>query len=334
MGEATRTAAVERFGWLRLACFLACTTSVGALLAKLYGVASMRLATFAVALPCSLALIAVWAWSSRSGDEQLASELEIGFVGGLLGTIAYDLSRVPFALAGQRIFAPISAYGVWILDADSSSRFTEVTGWLYHFLNGISFGVMYALYMRNRHWPWGILWGVMLETIALLTPFFRVFGLSRNPYATGIAYFGHIFYGLPLGWLVYRWNETQQQLRATTPANKWMLLIFACVPIAWTLFSPMNVRKDARANSGEFQVEGRLLNPDWVRIERGQEVGVFNPDEEVSVRVKQTNFAKAIKTGQREAFSFPEMGIYQIFVETSGRTHSSFVLVEPVEELK
>jgi hypothetical protein len=294
----------------------------------------MQSISLAVALPCCLGLIAVWLWAGRSGKEQLAWALEIGFVGGLFGTIAYDVSRLPFSVAGQRIFVPISAYGLWIIDAASSSRFTELTGWLYHFSNGITFGIMYALFMRKRHWGWGILWGLVLETIAILTPFAKVFGLSGNYYAIGIAYVGHVFYGLPLGWLVYRWSVTQDQLQATAASHKWMLIVLACAAMAWQLFSPENIRRDARAIKGEFRVEGQRLNPDWLRINRGQEIGVYNPEEDTSVRVKQTNIARRIKSGQKETFFFPETGIYQIFVETNRQTQSSFVMVEPVEELK
>jgi hypothetical protein len=294
----------------------------------------MQSITLLVSLPCCLGLIVIWLWARRAGKEQLADALEIGFWGGLLGTIAYDVSRLPFSLAGQRIFAPISAYGLWIIDAASSSRFTEVTGWSYHFSNGITFGVMYALFMRGRHWGWGILWGLTLETIAILTPFAKVFGLSNNYYAIGIAYLGHIFYGLPLGWLVYKWKETGEQLRATPGLHKWMLVVVVCAAIAWPLLSPERIRRDARTTNGEFRVEGQRLNPDWLRINRGQEIGVLNPGEDASVRVKQTNIARRIKSGQKETFFFQDTGIYQMFVETNRRTQSSFVLVEPVEELR
>jgi hypothetical protein len=294
----------------------------------------MRSITLLFALPCCIGLVAVWAWARQLGKEPLASALEIGFVGGLLGTIAYDVSRLPFSVAGQRIFAPISAYGLWIIDAASSSRFTELTGWLYHFSNGITFGVMYALFMRNRHWGWGILWGLALETIAILTPFARVFGLSGNYYAISIAYVGHVFYGLPLGWLVCRWSVTRDQLQATAASHKWMLIVLACAAMTLQPFWPDNIRRDARAIKGEFRVEGQRLNPDWLRIKRGQKIGVYNPEEDVSVRVRQTNIATRIKSGQKETFSFEDTGIYQMFVETNRQTQSSFVMVEPVEELK
>jgi hypothetical protein len=94
-------------------------------------------------------------------------------------------------------------------------------------------------------------------------------------------------------------------------------------------------RRDARAIPGEFRVEGRRLNPDWLRVERGREFRVHNPEpHNVSVRVKQTNTTTEIMSGGKGSFSFPQPGIYQVFVENKGQTQSSFVIVEPVEEFK
>jgi hypothetical protein len=318
---------------LRIFCFLACIPSGGALLGKVYGLASLRLATLAVALPCCVALVVVWVWARRS-EKQLAARLEIGFVGGLLGSIAYDLIRIPFHMTGQRIFAPISAFGVWLAEADMSSRFTEVLGWAYHYSNGITFGIMFTLFMKRRHWGWAILWAFVLETIAVLSPFGRIFSLQGNYYAIGIAYLGHVAYGLPLGWLAYKWGQTREQLAGMVWQKSLLLVLFAGVN-AWPLVSPESTKQDARAVKGEFRVEGRRLNPDWLRIRRGQEICVYNPGAEaVSVREKKSNVTTQVAGGQKEVFVFRETGVYQMFVETDRQTQSSFVMVEPVEELK
>jgi len=306
-----------------------------ALLAKVYGVASMQSVTLLLALPCCFAIFALWVWALRSGKELLASAIGLGAVGGLLGTIGYDVARFPFALAGQRIYAPISAYGMWLANANLSSRFTDILGWSYHFGNGITFGIMYALFMRGRHWFFAIVWAFTLETIALVSPFARIFYLSGNYSAIGIAYLGHIGYGLPLGWLIYQWNETRLQLAEMTSAHRWVVLIFGCAVVAWPLLSPGNVRRDARATSGVFRVESYSLNPDWLRINANSEIQVYNPGPEtVSVRLKQCNVSKQIVASEKSAFSFRQPGIYQIFVETSQRSQSSFVIVEPIEKFR
>ena len=320
---------------LRLFCFLACIPSGGALLAKVYGVSSMQTAALAVALPCSLALVGVLIWACQSGREPLSRALIIGFVGGLLGSIAYDLIRIPFHMAGQRIFIPISTFGVWLAEADSSSRVTEAIGWTYHYWNGVTFGIMYALFMRHRHFGWAIVWAFLLETIAIFSPFGRIFSLSGNYYAIGIAYLGHVAYGLPLGWLVQNWDDAHNYLANQTVWLKWVIAIPLFATIIGPLISPERIRKDSRIVNGEFQVEGDRLNPDLLRIERGGQVQVSNVGtESVWVRVKQVNVSIPVAAGQKKAVLFPRPGIYQLFVETNRQSRSSFVIVEPVEQLQ
>lgn len=316
-------------------CFLLCIPSGGALLAKVYGLLELNSGALFIALPCCAALIGIWRWAKQTGRKSLAEALAIGFLGGLLGTLAYDVVRIPPLLSGQRIFAPISAYGVWIADASNSSRFTEVIGWAYHFSNGLTFGVMYTLWLRKRHWAWAILWGLVLETIALVSPFGRIFYLVGNYQAIAIAYFGHVAYGLPLGWLAYRWDETNAWLRQLPRRRIGQLLLLTGAVIAWMIFWPSHRQRDARVTAGEFRAEGITLNPDWLRIRHGSSIQVFNPEaHDITVIVRQANARHHIASQVREMISFPQPGIYQLFVETSRQTRSSFVIVEPVEKFR
>lgn len=318
--------------WLRVICFIACIPSLGALLAKLYGIASMQSLTLAVALPCCIGIFFIWFWAHKSGHKELAATLVIGFISGLVATIAYDLIRIPFNLAGLRIFVPISAFGIWVANSSSSSRFTEVIGWVYHYSNGITLAIMYVLFMRNRHWAWAILWACSLETLAILCPFGRIFSLSGNYPAIGIAYLGHIAYGLPLGWFVYKWEATQYHLARIPGLIKWLLMFIAIAAVVGPLFAPEAVEKDARAVVGAFRVEGLRLNPDFLRINKGSQVQVQNPEtSQVLVILKDGMVSKQIEPGKSEVFSFPKPGIYQIYINTQQRSRSSFIIVEPVE---
>ena len=321
--------------WLRALCLLACIPSGGALLAKVFGLASMEAVTLFLFVPGALFLVAAWWWATRSDRSYLADALAIGFWGGLLGTVAYDLSRVPFlVLLGQRVFAPINVYGVWLADAAHSTRFTDLLGWSYHFSNGITFGIMYALFMRRQHWLWAIVWAFLLETIAILSPFSTIFNLSGNYGAIGIAYLGHLAYGLPLGWLVYRWRDTKRFLAMLplTVRRGWLIMALLLLLIgAWR---PSWRARDARAAPETFLVEGQRLNPGWLRIARGEEVTVSNPqDTNVSLVNKTEDQTIPLEAATEIMLEFGREGIYQFFVATEGRTHSSFVIVEPVEEM-
>lgn len=313
---------------LRVLAFLLCIPSGGVLLTHTYGMLPMHVGGWLVAFPCCLALT-VWIWR---GNAEVAEAIVIGALAGFVGTLLYDLARVPMLVAGRRIFAPIELYGVWLLDAQVSSRFTHLTGWLYHFSNGITFGIMYALFMRGRHWLWAIAWAFVLETIFVLSPLAYSVALFSDSWALVIAYYGHVAYGIGLGWLVQRWDFSSGQLRQLEPAHKWLL---AAVPIvicgAYVLNGP--VEQDRRARPGVLRVEGAKLNPDWVRLNAGGSVTIENPgSERATVRMPQLSQTWDIAAGQSVQHTFAPIerlfDIFQVSVAVSGRSRSSFVIVE------
>jgi hypothetical protein len=317
---------------LRVCCFLLCATSVGALLAKVYAVAPMHLAALLGSLPATLALAFIWVAASRSKRTDLAEVLAIGLVAGMAATLGYDIARVPFHLAGQRIFAPISAFGVWILDADRSSRFTEVAGWTYHYWNGITFAIMYALFMRKRHWAWAVVWACALETLAIVSPFGSIFSLKGNPQAQVVAYLGHVAYGIPLGLMVQRWEATRAYLTNAADFFKWTIALVVCAAAIGPLIAPEWVARDAGASSHALRVEGARLNPDWLKVNRGDDIQINNPETAAAlVVVSQTGVTYRVEGGQTTTIRFDEQGIYQLYVQTDRRSKSSFVMVEPVE---
>ena len=114
----------------RLLLFLACLPSGGAVLAEVYGVASLHDVVWFAAVPGYLILVGAEFYARRAGNAWLADALVIGSLGGFVGTIGYDVMRIPFVLAGQNVYMPNSTYGLWILDAAASSRFTETAGWI------------------------------------------------------------------------------------------------------------------------------------------------------------------------------------------------------------
>lgn len=318
---------------VRILCFLAAGTSGAALLAKVYGVASMQAAVFAVGIPASVALVLVWLRAHRAPGNQLAASLESGVVGGLLGTLAYDLVRVPFHLSGRRLFAPISAYGVWISDATMSTRFTDLTGWAYHFWNGIAFGVMYTLFMSGRHWGYAILWGLALETIAVASPFARIFSLSGNYSALAVAYAGHVAYGVPLGLFAQDWNGVRSL--SGFRAAVWATVLAGAAAAVWVITSPAHVERDARARAGGFRVENGQLNPGWIRLDRGGRAAFVNPSGNAAiVRLPGTREQITLSPLQSVSHEFATAGVHQVFVRTNKRSQSSFVIVEPVEALR
>jgi hypothetical protein len=185
-------------------------TSVAPLLAWLYDLGSFHAWFWAVAAPGMVTLFALGLFASaRHPRGELHVLLRAALVAGLVGTVGYDLFRVPFlVLGGLQLFAPIDSYGLLLVDATTSSGMTDLAGWAYHFSNGVGFAVTYAALAGGRHWAWGIAWAAMLETATLVTPFAADYDLVGKYGIVAIAYAAHVPYGLALGLLLREPHRT------------------------------------------------------------------------------------------------------------------------------
>lgn len=320
------TNANSRLRWIALAL---CAPSGASLLVHLFGSAPLSATVPFVVLPSLVGLVVVAWLAVRRGDTDLAHMLQVGLAGGLVGTIAYDLYRVPFQWAGHRVFVPIQIYGIWILDAHSSTPLTDLVGRLYHFSNGITFGIAYALCVPGRHWIGGIVWGLILETIALVTPFGRIFALRGNVSALAIAYTGHIAYGLPLGWLTHRWQSVAQRIQAVPRSlYRTALALGAAALCVVTVSAVDNSRPRDR-----FTIESTGINPDILRVEHGDLVSLYNPGGKprvVDVPAYRKSFT--VRAGRAVDLGARRTGIFQIRLHNVAGTRSSFLVVEPVSD--
>ncbi|MBX9568390.1 MAG: hypothetical protein K2X77_05815 [Candidatus Obscuribacterales bacterium] len=321
----------SKYPLLACICFVLSMPSAGSLLTKVYGLLQMNVGVLYVAVPSSLVVLGLYFYCKRAGKEPFADLLFTGAFAGLIGTFAYDVSRVPFHLFGQRIFAPISAYGVWIADANMSSRFTEVIGWSYHFWNGIMFGVMYAMFMTNRAWWWAVIWGCLLETIAFVSPFGRIFGLWGNPLAIGIAYLGHVAYGIPLGMMIQKWEAVHGWMVKQPKAFVLFSCVFGVLALINPILLPENQQRDAQAKPGEFHVFGDRLNPDWQRISAPGKIVVRNDREAEVFIVKGKSAEQPLSAKSSLELSFDHTGVIPVGLKGEIRTRNSFVISEPVE---
>ncbi len=315
----------------RLFLFLACLPSGSAVLAEVYGVASLHDVVWYAAVPGYLTLIGAWFYARRIRNASLADALLIGSLGGFLGTIGYDVARIPFVLAGQNVYMPNSTYGLWILNAAASSRFTETVGWSYHFANGITFGIMYALFMRGRHWAFGVVWAFVLETIALLSPYGSIYHLAGSPLRIGIAYYGHVGYGLPLGLMVARWGATSRILRSLPTVVRLVAIVIPLAAVTGSLTSVSAQLVDAGAENGRFVVEDARLTPGFLRPLGPREVALQNTCNAHSEIVMDATQNISLAPCQRLRLTNLQPGIHQLFVRSSNyRSHSSYILVDPV----
>jgi hypothetical protein len=225
-------------GWTlpaRTIIFFLAATSIWCLLAEFYGVCSMRLFTFWILIPAAAVLVALAVADRSKGDGMLWRGVVIGAVAGFLAACAYDIFRIPFVVAAANkvghdwlrlpLFKVFPRFGAMILaqpyDANTTdSQFTlaaHAIGWVYHFSNGITFGVMYMALVGDatrRSWLWAVLFATGLELAMLFTPYTTFFGIHMSAKFVVATLSAHIIFGVVLGLLAQRLEQRWRPLPA------------------------------------------------------------------------------------------------------------------------
>ena len=200
----------------RVVVFFLAATSLGCLLADFYGICSMRVFALGVFAPAMVTLGVVSLFDRRRNDGRLAQAVRIGTIAGLLAAAAYDLFRLPFVFAKQwgltpvvpalNLFKVFPAFGAMLLGEPiqqaSYSPAASWLGWLYHFSNGATIGVMYLALVGDgwaRHWAWAVLLAMGLELGMLFTPYPRVFGIPLTMRFVLVTLAAHAVFGAGLG---------------------------------------------------------------------------------------------------------------------------------------
>jgi hypothetical protein len=152
----------------------------------------------------------------RRGDGHVWRAVSIGLLGGLLAAVAYDVFRLPFVFAREwgidavvppmPLFKVFPRFGAMVLgqpaEQPSYSLAAQIIGWIYHFSNGATFGVMYLALVgdaRKRHWGWAILFALGLELGMLLTPYPNVFNIPVTARFIIVTLVAHAIFGVSLG---------------------------------------------------------------------------------------------------------------------------------------
>jgi hypothetical protein len=196
--------------------FFQAASSIGCLLFDFYHLCPMRLFTPFIFLPALAALFALAIFDRQRGDGHLWQAVMIGILGGLLAGLAYDIFRLPFVFAREwgiasivppmKLFKVFPRFGAMILgqpiEQSSYSLAAQILGWIYHFSNGATFGVMYVAMIGNptrRHWAWAVLMALALELAMLLTPYPQVFNIAVTTRFIMVTVAAHAIFGIGLG---------------------------------------------------------------------------------------------------------------------------------------
>ena len=197
----------------RIIVFMLAATSIACLLGEMYHLWPMRSFTLCIFLPACVVLAALAIHDRQRGDGKLYQLVCIGAVAGLIAAVAYDIFRLPFVfskswgLAGfvpaLPLFKVFPMFGAMILGEDSKGTLTaHLVGWLYHFSNGATFGVMYAAMVNGqwrRLWPVAVVFAVGLELAMLFTPYPATFGIRVTQTFVLVTLTAHLIFGVTMG---------------------------------------------------------------------------------------------------------------------------------------
>jgi hypothetical protein len=222
----------------RAVVFVLSATSIWCLLAEMYGWCDMRTFAFAILIPATIVLYGLAVLDHLRGDRRLWRAVVIGSIGGLIAAVAYDLFRLPFVnsdawglgrfgIPQMPLFKVFPRFGALILgeplEQPTYSAAANIVGWVYHFSNGATFGVMFAAMIgeatirRQGGWAWAVLMAMGIEAALLLSPYVQFFGIHLNTRFVVVTLMAHLIFGLALG-LYYAWHSRRWAPRALVAA--------------------------------------------------------------------------------------------------------------------
>ena len=131
-----------------------------------------------------------------------------GLLAGFIATLAYDVVRVALAAVEPSPYRPFEAirqFGLGFWATSTHPVLVLATGFLVHFVNGASFGVIYAVFAGRFLSAFlaaavcGIAWGATLEIVqSILYPGWLNITATLREFLV-ISALGHVAYGLTLG---------------------------------------------------------------------------------------------------------------------------------------
>ena len=146
------------------------------------GYGSLRDLALSLIVPAA-ALLVLWWWVSRAaGQTRLARRILCGAIAGAVATLALEAVRYPAFRLGFMPGNMPDLMGVLLLDrfAQGPSLASTVAGCAYHFWNGASFGVIFAVLAGTRRplW-WALLYAELIGIGFMVSPVVQSLGVGR-----------------------------------------------------------------------------------------------------------------------------------------------------------
>ncbi|HEY3383516.1 MAG TPA: hypothetical protein VGK32_17255 [Vicinamibacterales bacterium] len=144
------------------------------------GYGSLHALSLALILPAAAALVAAWGVLAWRGSSVQAGLLARGALSGALATFALEAVRYPGFRLGFMPGNLPQLMGVLLLDrfALGPSTASNLAGFAYHFWNGASFGIIYALLAGRRSPWWAVPYSITVGLGFLASPVVLALGVG------------------------------------------------------------------------------------------------------------------------------------------------------------
>jgi hypothetical protein len=169
------------------------------------GLARMSVLAVRLLVPSILLLVAVAVVAVRRGHRGLVRRMIAGAACGAAATLGLEAVRLTsFHFGGMPGDLP-RLLGVLLTDRFmlGPSVLSDVLGYAYHFWNGASFGLVFAVLFGRSSWRWTSVYGVAIGLGFLAGPAVRAMGVGflglQMPTMTVTVVVAHLAYGLLLG---------------------------------------------------------------------------------------------------------------------------------------
>lgn len=170
-------------------------------------------------LPSMGLLVLVIAFTFGRGHRVLGKRMIAGLAAGAIATIGLEIVRtISFRLGGMPGDLP-RLLGVLITDRFmlGPSRLSDALGYGYHFWNGASFGLIFAVILGRRSYWWASSYGILVGIGFLASPAVQAMGVgffaTQMPAMIATVLVAHVVWGLLLGLLLRRWLSEATWLR-------------------------------------------------------------------------------------------------------------------------
>lgn len=160
-------------------------------------------------VPALVVLGAIWVYAWRRYP-RLANRISAGAAAGLIASLALDAVRLAGVALGAFPGDMPTMFGRMITGRMGTDAAVLLAGYIYHLLNGTTFGIMYTLLAGKAHWRWGVAWGLFFELgmmtlppVPMMAGPFGIYGFWPRLFVASLV--AHVVFGIVLGLLAQRW---------------------------------------------------------------------------------------------------------------------------------